>query len=433
LLASSRKPTVALALCLGVLAVFAVLASFAVASPLGGVNLGGPDGGLKLSRADQEIAQAHALRAKVVRIEATWAVFEPTASGQIDPKAMAFTDRLVSDAAAAGMQVIMLVDGTPCWASSAPASLQSSCVPRRPSKANSWPPAHPSTYAAFVAYLAQRYGDHLAGIEVWNEPDQANELYFAGPHKAERYAALLKAAYPAIKQANPRVTVLAGSLVGSNGTFLRALYAAGIKGYYDGLAVHFYTLTLAALRATHEVQLANGDATPLWLDEFGWTSCWPQKRIQQEQACVTPSTQAANFRDIFRSLANTPYVAAEVFFKLQDSSGENFGALNARGGRKPSFATLSNVFVSPLGSPSRVTLNLAARGGSVVASGSGPVGDFMQLEVLQSGVPRFRALFTLDRFNSYKLALPRVLGTAGLQVRVFQRWSGTSRGASKSI
>ncbi len=74
---------------------------------------------------------------------------------------------------------------------------------------------------------------------------------------------MLRAAYPAIKQANPNVPVLAGSLVGSNGVFLRALYAAGIKGYYDGLAVHFYNLTLGSLRAIHEVQLANGDTKPL--------------------------------------------------------------------------------------------------------------------------------------------------------------------------
>jgi hypothetical protein len=429
LLRRSRKATAALALCLSVLAATSAVAT---ASPLGGVNLGGRDG-LRLSRADQEIAQAHSLHAKLVRIESTWSVFEPLGSGQIDAQAQAFTDRLVADAAAAGIKVIMLVDGTPCWASSAPASLLSRCVPRRPSKANSWPPTDPAAYASFVAYLAQRYGDNLAGIEVWNEPDQANELYFAGPHKAQRYAALLRAAYPAIKRANPRVTVLGGSLVGSNGIFLRALYAAGIKGYYDGLAVHFYTLTLAALRATHETQVANGDSTPLWLDEFGWSSCWPARRVQQEQACVTPTTQATNFSDIFRSLANTPYVAAEIFFKLQDSSGELFGALNARGAHKPSFSTLSHVFVSPLGSPSRVTLSLAARGGGVVASGSGPVGDFMQLEVLQHGVPRFRALFALDRFNRFSLALPRVLGSSGLQVRVFQRWAGAGRGVSKSI
>jgi hypothetical protein len=42
-------------------------------------------------------------------------------------------------------------------------------------------------------------------------------------------------------------------------------------------------------------------------------------------------------------------------------------------------------------------------------------------------------VFTLDRFNRFRLALPRVLGRHGLQVRVFQRWSGVSRGASKSI
>ncbi len=186
----------------------------------------------------------------------------------------------------------MMVDSSPCWASSAPASLLRACMPGGSSKANAWPPSNPATYAAFVAYLAQRYGTRLAAIEVWNEPDQANEHYFAGPEKPQRYAAILRAAYPAIKQANPSVPVLAGSLVGSNGVFLRALYAAGIKGYYDGLAVHFYTLTLASLRSIHEVQLANGDTKPLWLDEFGWSSCWPRYRIQQEQACVTPQIQA---------------------------------------------------------------------------------------------------------------------------------------------
>lgn len=418
----------ALALCLGVLAVIASLAS---AGPLGGVNLGGF--GPQLSHADEEVARAHALHSKLVRIEVTWSDFEPLASGQIEPSALALTDRIVAAAKADGIGVIMLVDGTPCWASSAPEPLLSKCTPGRSSEANSWPPAQPSAYATFVAFLAKRYGAALAGIEVWNEPDQANELYFAGPHKAQRYAELLRAAYPAIKRADPRVRVLGGSLVGSNGVFLRALYAAGIKGYYDGLAVHFYTLTLAALREIHQVQLANGDATPLWLDEFGWSSCWPRQRIQQEQACVTAKTQASNFSDLFRSLANTPYVAAAVFFKLQDSSQENFGVLNARGAHKPSFGAVSRLFVSPLGKPSPVTLKLVSRRGRVVASGSGPVGDYMQLEVLQHGVPRFRALFGLDRFNRYSLALPRVLGGHGLKVKVWQRWSGVARGAGKSI
>ena len=111
-----------------------------------------------------------------------------------------------------------------------------------PSNANAWPPTNPSTYAAFVAYLAQRYGTRLAAIEIWNEPDQTNEDYFAGPEQGRN--AMPRCCAPPIPRSSRRTRtcpVLAGSLVGYNGVFLRALYAAGIKGYYDGLAVHFYT------------------------------------------------------------------------------------------------------------------------------------------------------------------------------------------------
>ena len=244
---------------------------------------------------------------------------------------------------------------------------------------------------------------------------------------------MLRAAYPAIKQVDPAVPVLAGSLVGSNGVFLRALYAAGIKGYYDGLAVHFYNLTLGSVRAIHEMQLANGDATPLWLDEFGWSSCWPHRRVEQEQACVSPEVQAQNIANLFRSLARTPYVAADVLYKLQDSTREDFGVLTAGGARKPAFAALASVLAYPFGSPSRVTLSLQQRHGGVLASGSGPVGDYMQLEAFQGSTLRYQALFTLNRFNRYAIPLPAVLGTRGLTVRVYQYWAGRAGAAQRSI
>ena len=343
------------------------------AALLGGVNIVSVDYDSLPAEADRAIAAARALHARVVRTEVPWSVFEPQGPEPINARPLAFTDRLVSDAAAAGIRVIMTVESTPCWASSAPSSLLARCRPLRSSKANAWPPLVPADYAAFVAYLAQRYGTRLAAIEIWNEPDQANEAYFAGPSKPARYAAVLRAAYPAIKQANPDVPVLAGSLVGSNGAFLRALYAAGIKGYYDGLAVHFYNLTLASLRSIHEVQLANGDTTPLWLDEFGWSSCWPLQKIQQEQACVTAQTQAANVANTFRALAQTSYVAAALIYKLQDSAHENFGVLSAGGAHKPSFTAFARALASPFGSVSPVTLSLRQQGRDVVVSGSGPV------------------------------------------------------------
>jgi hypothetical protein len=431
-----------IALLLAIVAVACSVASVAYAQgrpsghasttpPLGGVNIAGLSNVADGPRAHAEIAAAVRLHAKVVRIEVPWSTFEPT-DARIDPVALAGTDRLMADATAAGIRVIAIVDSTPCWASSAPASVLRRCNVHRAGRANAWPPRHAAGYASFVAFLAQRYGTRLAAIEVWNEPDQINQLYFAGPHKAVRYATILKAAYRAIKQANPQVTVLAGSIVGSNGVFLRALYAAGIKGYYDGLAVHYYTLVLAALREIHEVQLQNGDPTPLWLDEFGWSSCYPRHRLEQEQACVTPAIQARNLASALHSLARAPYVAATVVYDLQDNRSEQFGMLTAGGGRKPAFAALAGALANPLANPPAVALSLRTAGGRTVASGSAPVGDVMQLEVFQGSVARYRALFTLDRFNRYSLALPAVLGTSGLRVRVFQWWAGAARDAQAS-
>jgi hypothetical protein len=187
------------------------------------------------------------------------------------------------------------------------------------------------------------------------------------------------------------------------------------------------------LRATHGVQLANGDTKPLWLDEFGWSSCWPRFKIQLEQACVTRGLQATNITDIYRSLARTPYIAAVVPYELIGGVTEDFGVVNENGTRKPAFTALARALSSPFGSTSRVTLRLRRRGARILASGSAPVGDYMQLEARVGNVLRYRAVFTLDRFNHYSLALPPALGTSGLRMRVYQYWQGPSRGAQQRI
>jgi hypothetical protein len=408
-------------------------AHLSTSGQLGGLNVASLDFASTGAQLDRDLARARSLHAKVVRVDVPWSVMEPHAAGQLDPRALAFTDRLAADAAATGIKVIMLVESTPCWASSAPAPVLSRCDARRSTSANAWPPTHPSEYGAFMAFLAQRYGSTLAALEVWNEPDQANQHYLAGPEKPQRYAGILRAAYPAIKAVAPGLPVLGGSLVGSNGVFLRELYKAGIKGYYDGLSVHFYNLTLGSVRSVHEVQLANRDSTPLWLNEFGFTSCWPRYRTQQQQACVTKAVQASDLSSIVRSLARVPYVASAVVYKLQGNVSEDFGVLNASGSHKPSFGALASAFASPLSLPGRVTLSLSRAGSSVRASGAAPPGDFMRLEVKQGGVLRYFALFTLDRFNRYSITLPYQLGTSGLTVRVFQYWLGPERAAQRSI
>lgn len=409
-------------------------AGAALSAPPGGVNIASLSYDSTPSQADHALSWARKLHARVVRLTVPWSVLEPLGPNRLDANALRFTDRLQADALASGIRVIMTVDSPPCWASSAPARLLSRCLTWQSSAANAWPSRDPGDYAAFVGYLAQRYGASLAAIEIWNEPDQSNQQYFAGPDKPARYAAILRAAYAAIKQANPRVPVLAGSLVGSNGVFLRALYSAGIKGYYDGLAVHFYNLPLASVRAMREVQVANGDQKPLWLDEFGWSSCYPKHRLQEEQACVTTQVQARNLADTFGALARTPYVGAIVAYDLQNSGQEQFGVLTRAGTRKPAFAALGRTLVWPFAGVSRVTLSLRVRGGRVLATGSGPVGDYMELEAFNnSGVLRYQALFVLDRFNGYSIALPPILGTRGLHVRVYQYWAGLAKAAQRNI
>ncbi|HEV2974706.1 MAG TPA: cellulase family glycosylhydrolase [Solirubrobacteraceae bacterium] len=400
-------------------------------APLAGINVAGP-GGRSASSIEGEMRSARALGVKLVRFEVPWSQIEGNGPGQIDAGALASMDRIVDDAAGDGIGVIMLVDSTPCWASSAPETVRRGC--QDPAGAASrWQPSDPATAARFFAFLAQRYKSQLAALEVWNEPDQINELYFAGPEKAVHYAALLRAAYTAIKQVDPTVPVLGGSLVGSDGVFLRALYAAGIKGYYDGLAVHFYSLTLAALREFREVELANGDSSRLWLDEFGFPTCWPRHSVEQEITCVTQPVQAADLTSVFQSLSRTPYVAAVLPFKLADSPGEDFGVLRQSGAPKRSFAALRRVFASPFGRPQAVSLHLGTQRGRVLASGSGPVGDYMRLEAFRGTTLRYRATFTLDRFNRYRLTLPAALGTRGLRVRVYQAWAGPGRAAQKRL
>ncbi len=400
--------------------------------PLTGINVTGLGRASSVRGIAGAIAKAHAVGARVVRSGVAWASFEPTIGAPTNGAAVAGLDRIVAAAAADGMRVVLEVDSTPCWASSAPAQILRACVPGTASRANAWPPRNARNYASFVASLAQRYKGELAAIEIWNEPDQANQDYFAGSDKPARYAKLLRAAYPAIKRVDPALPVLAGSIVGSDGSFLKALYAAGIKGYYDGLAVHFYVQTLAKLREIHEVQLANGDYTPLWLDEFGWSNCYPAVKLEQEQPCVTTAVQAQDLYEVVQAIRQAPYVAAAIVYKLQDSRGEEFGVVSTSGRAKPAFSSLRSAFEHP-SSEGSVVLRLRQSGLSILASGTAPPADFVALEASVSGVLRYRAFFYLDRWNRFAVRLPAALGTSNISVRVYQYWAGPAHAASAAI
>ncbi len=149
-------------------------------------------------------------------------------------------------------------------------------------------PSSPHEFAAVAADLATQLRGKGVDYEMWNEPDDTT-FWPNGPQPAA-YAALLKAAYPAIKAADPAATVLVGGLVANDFEFVEKLYDNGAKGSFDGVAVHTDTACLTTdpreyyrepsgrigrysftgYREVRATMLAHGDDKPIWMTELGW-------------------------------------------------------------------------------------------------------------------------------------------------------------------
>jgi hypothetical protein len=390
--------------------------------------------GVSPAKVDRAIDLAARSGAKVVRVEANWAALEPRAQGERSPAAVAALDRVIVRAANRGMRTLLFIVYTPCWASSAPADVRDSCTGPAASRpeVSRYRPADPNSVVPISTYLAGRYASMLAAFQIWNEPDQSNEKYWAGPNKVATYVAMTRALYRPLKRAAPQVPVLAGSFVGTNGAWLKAMYAAGIKGHYDGLAVQFYSRTLYGLRATRAVQRANGDSKPLWLTEFGYTSCYRRggPAIQIDQPCVSRRAQAQGLSDVLAAIRSRRWIAAAVQYTLYDDrpGGYTFGLVDVNGALKPAYAAVRRVLSGRTRSPRRPRIRLRAVRGRVVASGSASLAELLTLRVERRGVLRYRATLVTDRRNRWRIVLPAALGTRGLTVRLSAGWTGRAVG-----
>jgi arabinogalactan endo-1,4-beta-galactosidase len=145
-----------------------------------------------------------------VRLWASWEQLQP-APGAWDQHLLSTTSDSVNAAKAKGLKVLMVVHRSPAWASGGKGGIH--------------PPTDPSTFAAAMSGLARQ----LPGVdawELWNEEDE--ESFWAGGADPAKYAAMVKAAYPAIKAVQPNDVVVTGATVGNNFDFIEALYDHGI-------------------------------------------------------------------------------------------------------------------------------------------------------------------------------------------------------------
>jgi hypothetical protein len=206
--------------------------------------------------------------------------------------------------------------------------------------------------------------------EIWNEED--NSGWWSGT--PAQYVSLLKAAYPAVKSADPNATVILGGLTGNDGTYLDQLYAAGAKGSFDVVGVHTdtacnitspyvfeYNLGTRTINqyfflgfvSVHAAMVAAGDAgKPIYMTELGWSStsaeCETGHWAGQKAAGVPPQTQAVYLRQAYHCLAQPQfsYVKAAMWFELfNDGTGsaplDNFGLLDHNYVAKPAFGAFT--------------------------------------------------------------------------------------------
>jgi arabinogalactan endo-1,4-beta-galactosidase len=321
-------------------ALVAIAAGPASADQLRGVALHPMDQDRGAAVILNEFGMLHHAGATSIRFDVYWSAVE-TEPGRYDDPTVRWIDWVMAEARARGLKVILDVWSTPCWDSSAPPSVDpKGCRPgwwHYP--VGDYPPTNAEDYARFAAFAAERWGSDLAALELWNEPNGGQSFRSSRP--AADYAALVKAAYPAVKAVAPGLPVIM-SLGGTDTRFLDELYFFGVQGYYDGVAVHPYNQpTFAGLTAFRSDQLAHGDADPLWVTEVGWSS-----------ATSTERGQARDVASALRQLAALPYVAAVEIYDMRDDPrdpgdpGSRFGLLYADMIPKPAWAAFASTLAA---------------------------------------------------------------------------------------
>lgn len=314
---------------------------------------------------ERELDLMQGLNANSARVDVSWSSLQTDGRGTINADYRNRIDALVDGAARRGIAPVLVLNTTPCWASTAPESLKQNCAGAYWDRGvTRYPPAQLSDFAWAASWVAQRYAGRIAALELWNEPNYDES--FSNLTTADKpgvYTAMVKAAYPAIKSVAPSVPVLMGSTAFADYAFLAALYNRGIKGFYDGVSVHPYNEQrspgaahdarwakydyVLGLQAVRQVMTAAGDNSPVWVTEVGWTDC----TVGADKWCVTEDQQAQyNGMITELTVAKFPWVRAVLLYNLRDKgtdagyTEDNFGLVTRDYSPKRAYATVRASF-----------------------------------------------------------------------------------------
>jgi hypothetical protein len=273
-------------LCLALSAFVLLVAAFA-AAPAGAAAPGTvPDitWGTSRGEIDKTIALMQASGVQWIRAGVPWNAIEPDRKGVYNEGFLSDIDYAIKKARDAGMQVIVPVqDGVPYWASADPHKSGGSYE-------KTYHPRNYQDFADFFSFIVNRYkGLGVHAYEVWNEPNL--KRFWASGVSAAGFTQMLRAAYPAIKDADPDSTVIMGGLAGNDRAYLQQVYQHGGGRYFDAAGIHDYAWgdpskcwqdgdgrnakdAFCGIEEVRKVMVAHGDASKaIWITEMGWSTC----------------------------------------------------------------------------------------------------------------------------------------------------------------
>jgi polysaccharide biosynthesis protein PslG len=280
-----------------------------------------------------------------VRLDANWFYGQPTGPGNYD---WTLLDQAMASVRQVGLSADLIIDGCPPWAA-APGGQGLFAQP-----------ASPSAFASWANAVAARYGSQGARyFEIWNEPNIA-QFWSPKPDPAA-YTADLKAAYTAVKLADPSAVVLSGGLSPAGDTatsydprtFLSDMYADGAKNSFDGVADHPYSYpatpagnpfsawsqmskTKPSLRS---IMTAHGDvAKKIWITEYGAPTTGANS--------VSEAQQTAELVQAITAAKKVTWIASFYIYTWSNQSSlmstdDGFGLLRPDGSKKPAYAAVS--------------------------------------------------------------------------------------------
>lgn len=207
-----------------------------------------------------------------------------------------------------------------------------------------------AAFGAYAGQIVQRYGDHLVGVEVWNEPNGQGFTRGPAARDAENYALTVESVSDAVGAIEADIPVVAGATAEIDLPWLESVFAAGALDHADAVSVHHYPSS----PATHEdrmpalsqlaAQYAGGQDVPWWVTETGWPTFAPRdedmiardliKLIALEAAHGAERISWFNFKNNLTPPSEVP-LDRETHFGLVRSEQDPLGSLTP----KPSFVT----------------------------------------------------------------------------------------------